>query len=373
MVGLMTLDNDKAQALLKEEQAAVVEQSGQVHALAGRIIKEHEEYHSHNGGREGDDEAAAAGDDSTGFRRRAGVEQELMNKLDFGLGEASPEGMWARLQEVEANVNAGIPIEDAKEMVSRYAAAATDGASGEAQERSDGTSDEDIARIVEEIVLRADAPSSPESCVSVELARTITKTELEKYGADQTGIPDYAMGPAGARVILGHGYTSETYEPPMGFMEKVVSSRRKDTLKAVSQPPVAINPESRLGMCWPMKGTLGRLTVRLSEAIKVDAISIEHGARELLLNNGISALRDFTVVGYPKNGGIADEIGHELVSGGEYRLEGDVIQFFDVAEQYRQVEYDAVTLQVHSNHGEGLYTCIYRLRVHGTPSKRDIV
>lgn len=57
--------------------------------------------------------------------------------------------MWARLQEVEANVNAGIPIEDAKEMVSRYAAAATDGASGEAQERSDGTSDEDIARIVE--------------------------------------------------------------------------------------------------------------------------------------------------------------------------------------------------------------------------------
>lgn len=44
-------------------------------------------------------------------------------------------------------------------------------------------------------------------------------------------------------------------------------------------------------------GTLGRLTVRLSEAIKVDAISIEHGARELLLNNGISALKDFTVVG----------------------------------------------------------------------------
>lgn len=42
------------------------------------------------------------------------------------------------------------------------------------------------------------------------------------------------------------------------------------------------------------------------------------------------------VTGYPKNGGIADEIGHELVSGGEYRLEGDVIQFFDVAEQYRQ-------------------------------------
>lgn len=37
--------------------------------------------------------------------------------------------------------------------------------------------------------------------------------------------------------------------------------------------------------------------MRLSEAINVSAISIEHGARELLLNKGISALKDFTVVG----------------------------------------------------------------------------
>lgn len=37
-------------------------------------------------------------------------------------------------------------------------------------------------------------------------------------------------------------------------MERMMTSRRKDDLKAVSQPPVAINPESRLGMCWPMKG-----------------------------------------------------------------------------------------------------------------------
>lgn len=91
MVGLVTLDNDVAQALLKEGQAAVVEQSGQVHALAGRIIQEHEEYQSSGGVRDGGDAVAAAEDGSTAFRRQAGEEQELMNKLDFGLGEADAE------------------------------------------------------------------------------------------------------------------------------------------------------------------------------------------------------------------------------------------------------------------------------------------
>lgn len=57
--------------------------------------------------------------------------------------------MWARLQEVEANVDAGVPIEDAEVMVARYAAIAADRAGGEPQERSDAASDEDIARIVE--------------------------------------------------------------------------------------------------------------------------------------------------------------------------------------------------------------------------------
>lgn len=33
-----------------------------------------------------------------------------------------------------------------------------------------------------------------------------------------------------------------------------------------------------------------------------------------------------------------------------------------------RVEYGVIALVVDSNHGEGAYTCIYRLRVHGTPS-----
>lgn len=88
MVGLETWDHDKTQALLKKEQAAVEEQSGQVHALARRVIQEHEEYQRSRGG--GDGATAVDGGPAAAatFQRPADEERELMNKLDFGLGEA---------------------------------------------------------------------------------------------------------------------------------------------------------------------------------------------------------------------------------------------------------------------------------------------
>ncbi|CAM9198770.1 unnamed protein product [Hapterophycus canaliculatus] len=290
-----------------------------------------------------------------------------MNKLTYGLQEADVEAMLVRLGEVESKVNAAVTVAEAQQMAARYVAAIR-GRQGEeriGRSRPNQFTDEDIARALQELMPPAIVHTAPDSCVSVALAQNVTRAVLERYGADQTGIPDYAMGPAGARVIPS--FTSDTYEPPIGFWEKTLSKRRKASLQTVSQPPVAINPESRLGMCWPMKGSDGKLTVQLSQTINVEKISIEHAPRELLLNKGISAPKDFIVVGYPKGLSIGDGTGDVLVSEGEYSLEGDVIQFFDVAEEYRQVEYGAVALEVDSNHGEGAYTCIYRFRVHGSP------
>ena len=44
-------------------------------------------------------------------------------------------------------------------------------------------------------------------------------------------------------------------------------------------------------------GYRGALAVKLSQAINIDSISIEHAPRELLLNGGMSALKDFLVIG----------------------------------------------------------------------------
>lgn len=90
-VGSETWNHEKTQALLKKEQAVVEEKTGTVHALARRILREHEEFQESRGGRDGGDGDAAAAAAGTTFQRPADQERELMNKLDFGLGEAAVE------------------------------------------------------------------------------------------------------------------------------------------------------------------------------------------------------------------------------------------------------------------------------------------
>lgn len=141
-------------------------------------------------------------------------------------------------------------------------------------------------------------------------------------------------------------------------------------------------------------GSSGRLTVKLSQPIRVSSISIEHAPRVLLLNEGSSALKVFSVIGErgglfipamtgfvmviilkPSHGSVLglmvgwwlkyhgnvpyemkeyvlfrrysstgyprgwvtgpDTVGHSLVSDAEYRLDGDEIQFFNISEEYR--------------------------------------
>lgn len=61
------------------------------------------------------------------------------------------QGLLVRLQEVEAQINAAVPAEEAEQMAGRYAAAAREGrgSQGGARERAGEASQEEITRIVE--------------------------------------------------------------------------------------------------------------------------------------------------------------------------------------------------------------------------------
>lgn len=82
VVGLVSWELNKAQALLKEQQAVLEEQGRQVHALARGVLQEHEDYRNSRDG-------ARADGGGGGSKRQAGEELELMNKLTYGLGEAN--------------------------------------------------------------------------------------------------------------------------------------------------------------------------------------------------------------------------------------------------------------------------------------------
>eukprot|EP00957_Ditylum_brightwellii_P012300 929540-Ditylum_brightwellii.AAC.1 len=45
---------------------------------------------------------------------------------------------------------------------------------------------------------------------------------------------------------------------------------------ATNPPESVLNPNTRLGSCWPMSGRSGQITLRLPYAVKVDAMTIDH-------------------------------------------------------------------------------------------------
>lgn len=67
--------------------------------------------------------------------------------------------------------------------------------------------------------------------------------------------------------------------------------------------------------------------------------------------------------------GLEHEKDQEPVLFGEYEYaDNDAsLQYFPVQNQNINRPYEIVELRIESNHGQPLYTCLYRFRVHGEP------
>lgn len=175
------------------------------------------------------------------------------------------------------------------------------------------------------------------------------------------------------------------------------------------------------GACWPMQGSAGQITIVLPYAVHPTAISIDHVSKLLVNkdNQRDSAPRNMRVFAYaPCN--VHDCKGleynehdmYDLFQGKsiEYNLEGNAVQTFWLPRPKLVKSHDnddgngdpnscqvpqdddeeeaviascsgefptlspdslvrAIKLQVLDNWGNGDYTCMYRIRVHGTPQQ----
>ncbi|VDP78129.1 unnamed protein product [Echinostoma caproni] len=148
--------------------------------------------------------------------------------------------------------------------------------------------------------------------------RTIQKlidTALLRFAADRTGLADFALESSGG-AIVGTRCT-RTYT-------------EGSSLFSLFGIPTILQPGNNPGDCWPFHGSTGQAVIRLSAPVIISAVSLEHLPRSLAPNQRLdSAPKDFVI----KN-------------------------------QTEPVQY--VEFTVLSNHGHPVYTCVYRLRVHGT-------
>ncbi|KAF9583589.1 hypothetical protein BGW38_009102 [Lunasporangiospora selenospora] len=110
---------------------------------------------------------------------------------------------------------------------------------------------------------------------------------LEKYSADATAKPDYALFTAGGRVIprltsVNHFRTARpTFWGRIGGRFLVPPPQEKG-------PQKAIEPSMHAGECWAMKGHQGQLAIRLARKIVITEITIEQVDPSVALDKGSS-------------------------------------------------------------------------------------
>ncbi len=179
--------------------------------------------------------------------------------------------------------------------------------------------------------------------------------------------------------------------------------------------------DSDMTRCWPMAGTSGFITIQLRQFVLIDSITIEHLPSYIVRNNGSTSLKSFrvegltvpdtcagfsvtgqpiaatSVAGAPGSGntqaGVLNWVRNwaanlrgsggsdaaaaaacrctpsVLIAGATFKapINLDSIQKFDVPVDARK-PYQLIKVSVDSNWGAPDYTCLYRIRVHGTPA-----
>ncbi|KAM0947933.1 putative SUN domain-containing protein [Dioscorea sansibarensis] len=191
------------------------------------------------------------------------------------------------------------------------------------------------------------------------LAKAIVEKEIEKHAADGIGRPDYALASSGARVVR-HSEPC-VFGRPSGWLRVPGRNHIHQNAKKMLEPSFG-----EPGQCFALKGSTGFVDIKLRTAIFLKAITLEHVSESVSYDRS-SAPRTGRVYGWTQSE-VTDAINETQLMlrllDFEYDLEKGNVQTFDM-DPYTMTIVDTVRLEITSNHGNSVQTCIYRLRVHG--------
>lgn len=185
----------------------------------------------------------------------------------------------------------------------------------------------------------------------------IVESKLDLYDADKTNQTDYALEPSGGVIVTTRctkTYLENNIEYSIdGLLPLFYTS---NSARLVIQPGLVP------GECWCFNGSEGSLVIKLSRIIIPTSFTYEHIRKQLTPGLNIdSAPKHFRIKSL-KNENDRDGL---LLGEYEYDQNGKPMQQFKV-QNPDPVPTQFIELFVQSNHGELHFTCLYRLRVHGT-------
>ncbi|XP_048266528.1 tetratricopeptide repeat protein 39C-like [Bombus affinis] len=197
--------------------------------------------------------------------------------------------------------------------------------------------------------------------MSPETVRELVKSELQTYDADKTGRTDYALGTSGGAILSTR--KTETYSAgaPVLKLFGIPICQQQNTPHAIIQTSVLP------GECWAFKGSSGSVVIQLLGFVHVSGVSLEHIPQSISPTGETStAPRQFSILGLTS----VDDTNSFFFGEFTYDNTGPPVQYFEVQNKPKKA-YEIIELKVHSNSGNNEYTCIYRIRVHGTLSKKS--
>ena len=187
-----------------------------------------------------------------------------------------------------------------------------------------------------------------------EVAR-IVREALTKYDADKTGLFDFALESAGGSIV-----TTKCTEPYQAT-SAVMSVWGLPFWWDANSPRTILQPGSAPGQCWAFRGSYGTVVIKLSSPIFISAVTIEHISSLLSPDGHIhSAPATLSMAGLTPGDNLSSLLNFT------YSASGDPVQTFWLGDEARTQRFETVELTVHKNHGHPDYTCLYRVRVHGT-------
>lgn len=266
----------------------------------------------------------------------------------------------------------------------------------------------------------------PEACMTPMEAAHLVEASLIKHDNDAVGLVDYTKGATVVHQMTSPSFVPPPeYDEYLGTVwwnkyvpqdiERMLPPGWEDWNVAVPSfvsrvfgmrgstlPPEAVlDANVYPGACWPMEGSSGHITLRLQKPIaSVTGITYDHAPKVLMqrLEAGASAPKNVRVIGYPPCDDGCKGLGFDTAKGvvlTTFRFDktGRSKQTFEVessseggCEASASVEATscgadlntfqqqkptggspiaAVKFEILDNYGDGKYTCLYRLRVHG--------
>ncbi|XP_039203889.1 SUN domain-containing protein 2-like [Crotalus tigris] len=166
------------------------------------------------------------------------------------------------------------------------------------------------------------------------------------------GKKDYALSSEGAHVVkFSNSFNTRAQVCMLGFCWDYMRS-----------PNMILERDNTPGNCWAMKGSQGYVVIKLSQAVRLTSVALDHISKTVSHTEEItSAPQNFSVYGF-KNDFEKEE--GQFLGSFVYRVDRFPLQTFKL-EGAPLDKFNYILLKILTNWHHPNYTCIYGFRVYG--------